>query len=107
MSERIQKTFTLSFNSKINSDLKMWEALQKLPKGFGKKLFQNLLEEKFGKSNAASFTSNMMKYLDLENDTNYEKRIIEKPILDKKIEVNGTEAVSEKSYKPSNDSLEM
>lgn len=69
MSERIQKTFTLSFNSKINSDLKMWEALQKLPKGYGKKLFQSLLEEKFGKPNTKEFELKMMKYLDLTSDS--------------------------------------
>lgn len=63
--ERTQKIFNFSLNSKISSELKLWESLQKLPKGYGKKLFQNLLEEKFGKPSNPDFEKNMLSYLDL------------------------------------------
>ena len=32
--ERTQKIFNFSLNSKISSELKLWESLQKLPKGY-------------------------------------------------------------------------
>ncbi len=78
--ERTQRVFNFSLNSKINSELKMWESLQKLPKGYGKKLFQNLLEEKFGKPSSPDFEINMLKYLDL--DSNIEKKIEPKVKID-------------------------
>jgi hypothetical protein len=113
MSERIQKTFTLSFNSKINSDLKMWEALQKLPKGYGKKLFQNLLEEKFGKSNSNDFELRMMQYLDLEVNSEYHKKIVkgfnsdsELKFEEKSKDEDLKVSVEKPTYK-SNDSLEV
>ncbi len=106
MSERIQKTFTLSFNSKINSDLKMWEALQKLPKGYGKKLFQNLLEEKFGKSNSIDFELRMMRYLDLELDNVTVKNNVINSV-ENKIEVTTNIEIEKPNFKSSNDSLEV
>ena len=76
MSERTQRIFNLSFNSKIPSELKTWEILQKLPRGYGKKLFQSLLEEKFGKSNNPDFEKKMMSYLDLSDFSFEENQVI-------------------------------
>lgn len=75
MTERSQRIFNFSLNSKINSELKMWECLQKLPKGYGKKLFQNLLEEKFGKPSNPDFEKNMLNYLDLSSEETATKSI--------------------------------
>ena len=109
MSERSQKTFTLSFNSKINSELKTLEVLQKLPKGYGKKLFLNLLEEKFGKSSSSEFTIKVMHYLDLESDKEIkiEKKEVEKNILKKKVEITEKVEAEKSVYKPISDSLEV
>lgn len=76
--ERSQRIFNFSLNSKINSELKLWESLQKLPKGYGKKLFQNLLEEKFGKFSSPEFEKNMLIYLDLYHEETMTKTIEEK-----------------------------
>ena len=73
--ERTQRIFNFSLNSKINSELKMWECLQKLPKGYGKKLFQNLLEEKFGKPSNPDFEIKMLTYLDLSSDETVRKSV--------------------------------
>ncbi len=107
--ERTQKTFTLSFNSKINSELKTLEALQKLPKGYGKKLFLNLLEEKFGKSSSTDFAIKVMHYLDLEtdNEIKIEKKESAKTILNKKVEVTEKVEAEKSVYKSTSDSLEF
>lgn len=103
--ERTQRVFNFSLNSKISSELKLWESLQKLPKGYGKKLFQNLLEEKFGKPSNPDFEINMLRYLDLDNsieskiETKIKTNYIEQKNVESKIKVQ-----SETQPK---DSLEM
>lgn len=103
--ERTQRVFNFSLNSKISSELKLWESLQKLPKGYGKKLFQNLLEEKFGKPSNPDFEMNMLRYLDLDNsieskiESKVKTNFIEQKNVESKIKVQ-----SEAQHK---DSLEM
>ena len=103
--ERTQRVFNFSLNSKISSELKLWESLQKLPKGYGKKLFQNLLEEKFGKPSNPDFEMNMLRYLDLADnieskiETKVKINFIEQKNVENKIKVQ-----SEVQHK---DSLEM
>jgi len=96
--ERIQKTFTLSFNSRISSDLKMLAVLQSLPKGYGKRLFQDLMEEKFGKPHHPDFEKNVLRFLDLDDYAGAEIR-----------SNRDTEALSKEKNHPikSPDSLEV
>lgn len=105
--ERTQRVFNFSLNSKINSELKMWETLQKLPKGYGKKLFQSLLEEKFGKPSNPDFERNMFRYLDLDSniETKIESKVsinyVEQKNVENKIKVQSENTLITK------DSLEM
>ena len=103
--ERTQRVFNFSLNSKINSELKMWESLQKLPKGYGKKLFQNLLEEKFGKPSSPEFEINMLRYLDLAD--NIESKIETKVKINFIEQKNVESKIKVQSEVQPKDSLEM
>jgi len=105
--ERTQRVFNFSLNSKINSELKLWESLQKLPKGYGKKLFQSLLEEKFGKPSSPEFEINMLRYLDLDN--NIESKIETKvnDFVEKNVGSKIKVQASESTQPITKDSLEM
>lgn len=103
--ERTQRVFNFSLNSKINSELKMWESLQKLPKGYGKKLFQNLLEEKFGKPSSPEFEINMLRYLDLAD--NIESKIETKVKINFIEQKNVENKIKVQSEVQPKDSLEM
>ncbi len=103
--ERTQRVFNFSLNSKISSELKLWESLQKLPKGYGKKLFQNLLEEKFGKPSSPEFEINMLRYLDLAD--NIESKIETKVKINFIEQKNVENKIKVQSEVQPKDSLEM